>query len=64
MLSITIEGTVIKVSDTFQYNLRYSHKDEQCMSVPKIVMESITHLYDCTLGCNGEYRSSYDYLRL
>jgi hypothetical protein len=23
-------------------------------------MESITHLYDCTLGCNGEYRSSYD----
>jgi len=26
------------------------------MTVPKIVMESIAHLYDCTLGCNGEYR--------
>ena len=28
-------------------------------------MESIAHLYDCTLDCNGEYRSPFLlYLRL
>jgi hypothetical protein len=43
-------NVVIKVNDTLHYNIRYTHKGE-------IVMESIAHLYDCTLDCNGDYRS-------
>jgi hypothetical protein len=58
---------VIKVSDTFHYNISYSHKGERYsplqsnvftfLTVPKIVFESIAHLYDCTLHCNEQYRS-------
>jgi hypothetical protein len=33
ILSITILGTLKKVSDTLHYNLRYSHKGEQYFSV-------------------------------
>jgi hypothetical protein len=55
-------NVVIKVNDSLHYNvyLRLQWRVSLTfMTVSKIVMERINHLYDCTLDCNGEYCSPF-----